>query len=145
MASANFPAFSEELGDAATYAGGSTQWQETMSYDGLYLGTPQDFYERYVGRYDMTPTYQAAESAAAGFVLQYALEQAGTTETEAVRQALLDMDIQTFYGDINFNETGANVAHAMAAGQILDGQFSIVWPPEAAVADFVYPDPNCAE
>ena len=145
MASANFPAFNTELGDAAEYAGGSTQWQETMSYDGLYLGSPEDFYDRYVGRYDMTPTYQAAESAAAGFVLQYALEQAGTTETEAVRQALLDMDIQTFYGDINFSETGANVAHAMAAGQILDGKFQIVYPPEAAVAEFVYPDPNCAE
>jgi len=145
MASANFPAFVEELGDAATYAGGSTQWQETMKYDGMYLGTPQDFYERYVGRYDMDPTYQAAESAAAGFTLQYALEQAGTTDTEAVRQVLLDMDIMTFYGAINFDETGKNVAHAMAAGQIIDGKFQIVFPKEAAVTDFVYPDPSCGE
>ena len=114
-----------------------------MSYDGLYLGTPDDFYQRYVGRYDMEPTYQAAESAAAGFVLQYALEQAGTTETEAVRQALLDMDIMTFYGAINFDDTGKNTAHAMAAGQIIDGQFQVVWPKESAVADFVYPDPSC--
>jgi branched-chain amino acid transport system substrate-binding protein len=91
----------------------------------------------------MVPTYQAAESAAAGFTLQHALETAGTMETDAVRQALLDMDIMTFYGAINFDETGKNVAHAMAAGQILDGQFVIVWPPEAAVADFVYPDPTC--
>lgn len=145
MASANFPAFVEELGDTATNAGGSTQWQATMTYDGLYLGTPEDFYERYTSAYGMDPTYQAAESAAAGFVLQNALETAGTTDTEAVRQALLDMDIVTFYGAINFDETGKNTAHAMAAGQIIDGQFQIVWPPEAAVADFVYPNPNCAE
>ncbi len=145
MASANFPAFSEELGDAATYAGGSTQWQATLSYDGIYLGTPQDFYERYTSAYDMEPTYQAAESAAAGFVLQNALETAGTTDTEAVRQALLDMDIMTFFGAINFDETGKNVAHAMAAGQIIDGEFQVVWPPEAAVTEFVYPNPNCPE
>ncbi len=145
MASANFPAFIEELGDASAYAGGSTQWQSTMSYDGMYLGTPQDFYDRYTSAYDMEPTYQAAESAAAGFTLQYALEQAGTMETEAVRQALLDMDITTFFGAINFDETGKNTAHAMAAGQIIDDQFQIVYPPEAAVTDFVYPDPSCEE
>jgi branched-chain amino acid transport system substrate-binding protein len=143
MASANFPAFVEELGEASAYAGGSTQWQSTMSYDGKYLGTPQDFYDRYTAAYDMEPTYQAAESAAAGFTLQHALESAGTTDTEAVRQALLDMDITTFFGAINFDETGKNTAHAMAAGQIIDDQFQIVYPPEAAVTDFVYPDPSC--
>ncbi|HSG41957.1 MAG TPA: amino acid ABC transporter substrate-binding protein [Anaerolineales bacterium] len=145
MASANVPAFVGELGEKAEYAVGSTQWQETMSYQGIYLGTPQEYYERYVAMYGMDPSYQSAESTAAGFALQYALEQAGTIETEAVRQELLDMDIMTFYGAINFDETGKNVAHAMAAGQILDGKFQIVWPPEAAVADFVYPDPSCTQ
>lgn len=143
MASANFPAFIEELGEDSAYAGGSTQWQSTMSYDGMYLGTPEDFYQRYTEAYDMEPTYQAAESAAAGFTLQYALENAGSVDTEAVRQALLDMDIMTFYGAINFDETGKNTAHAMAAGQIIDDQFQIVFPPDAAVQDFVYPDPSC--
>jgi branched-chain amino acid transport system substrate-binding protein len=145
MASANFPAFIEELGEASAYAGGSTQWQATMSYEGMYIGTPQDFYDRYTSAYDMEPTYQAAESAAAGFTLQYALEQAGSLDTEAVRQALLDMDIMTFFGAINFDETGKNAAHAMAAGQIIDDQFQIVYPPEAAVQDFVYPDPTCEQ
>jgi branched-chain amino acid transport system substrate-binding protein len=145
MASTNVPAFASELGDNAEYAVGSTQWQETMSYQGIYIGTPQEYYDRYVAMYGMEPSYQSAESTAAGFALQYALEQAGTTETEAVRQELLDMDIMTFYGAINFDETGKNVAHAMAAGQILDGKFQIVWPPEAAVEDFVYPDPSCSQ
>jgi branched-chain amino acid transport system substrate-binding protein len=145
MASANFPAFADELGDGATFAGGSTQWQSTMTYAGEYLGTPQDFYDRYTSAYSMEPTYQAAESAAAGFVLQNALETAGTTDTEAVRQALLDMDITTFFGAINFDDSGKNTAHAMAAGQIIDGQFQIVYPPEAAVADFVYPDTSCGQ
>jgi branched-chain amino acid transport system substrate-binding protein len=55
------------------------------------------------------------------------------------------MDIETFFGAVNFDDTGKNVAHAMAAGQIQDGQFVIVWPPEAAVADFVYPDTSCGQ
>ena len=145
MASANVPAFVGELGENAEYAVGSTQWQETMSYQGMYIGTPQEYYDRYVSMYGMDPSYQSAESTAAGFALQYALEQAGTLDTEAVRQELLDMDIMTFYGAINFDETGKNVAHAMAAGQILDGKFQIVWPPEAAVEEFVYPDPSCSQ
>lgn len=145
MASANFPAFAEELGDLSINAGGSTQWQKTMTYEGMYLGTPIEFYDRYVAAYEMDPPYQAAESAAAGFVLQYALETAGTTDTDAVRQALLDMDIMTFFGAVNFDETGKNTAHAMAAGQIIDGEFQIIWPPDAAVVDFVYPNPKCGE
>ena len=143
MASANFPAFAEELGDTAAYAGAATQWAATMSYDGLYLGSPGDYYDRYTSAYGMDPTYQAAESTAAGFVLQNAIEAAGSTETAAVREALLNMDITTFYGDINFDETGKNVAHAMAAGQVIDGEFQIVWPAEVAVKEFVYPNPNC--
>ncbi|MDX1377615.1 MAG: amino acid ABC transporter substrate-binding protein [Anaerolineales bacterium] len=145
MSSANVPAFVDELGDQAEYAVGATQWQETMSYQGMYIGTPQEYYQRYVDRYGMDPSYQSAESTAAGFALQYAIEQAGTLETEAVRQELLDMDIMTFYGAINFDETGKNVAHAMGAGQILDGKFQVIWPPEAAVEDFVFPDPTCSQ
>ena len=145
MASANFPEFIEELGDLSAYAGGSTQWQKTMAYQGIYLGTPKEYYDRYMAAYDMEPPYQAAESTAAGFILQYALETAGTTETEAVRQVLLNMDIMTFFGAVNLDETGKNVAHDMAAGQVLDGEFQTVWPTDVAVADFVYPNPKCGE
>ena len=72
-----------------------------------------------------------------------AIEAAGSTETEAVREALLNMEITTFFGDIAFDETGKNVAHAMAAGQVIDGKFQIIWPAEVAVEEFVFPNPNC--
>lgn len=49
--------------------------------------------------------YHAAGGYAAGLVLQKAIEDAGTLDTEEVKKALEKMDIMTFYGRIKF-ETG---------------------------------------
>ena len=67
-----------------------------------------------------------------------AIEQVDTLDSDAVRQALRDLDIVTFYGPINFDETGKNAEKPMAAGQIQNGQFTIVAPTDAAVADFKF-------
>ena len=134
----NFPKFAEELGTDAENIVGPTQWAASMSWPGPYLGTPAEYDARYIAMWDETPSYQAAESTAAGLALLAAIEQAGSLETDAVRQALRELDIMTFYGPIRFNEAGMNVAKPMAAGQILDGVFTIVAPAEAAVADFKF-------
>ena len=85
------------------------------------------------------PTYQAAESTAAALALQAAIEEADSLDMDAVRQALFDLDIVTFYGPINFDETGKNVAKPMGAIQIQDGEINVVAPETAAVTDLEYP------
>ena len=67
--------------------------------------------------------------------LQLAIEQAGSLEMDDVRQALFDLDEVTFYGPINFDETGKNAAKPMGAIQIQDGVINVIAPSEAAVAD----------
>ena len=89
----------------------------------------------------MSPSYQAAESTATALALHLAIEAAASLETEDVRQALLDMDIVTYYGPINFDGTGKNAGKPMVTIQIQDGTINIVAPEEAAVAEVVWPAP----
>ncbi len=139
------PKLVEEVGTAADYVIGPTQWEASMSWEGMYMGTPSDYNERYISRWDAPPTYQAAESTAVGLALQAAIEAADAIDMDAVRDALNTLDIVTFYGPIAFDETGKNTAKPMAAGQIQDGAFVIVAPAEAAVADLRYPMPTWEE
>jgi branched-chain amino acid transport system substrate-binding protein len=129
------PEFAAEVGDSANYIIGPTQWEATMSWEDEYFGTAADFAERYEGLWGESPTYQAAESTATALSLQLAIEAAGSTDMDAVRDALFALDEVTFYGPINFDDTGKNAAKPMGAIQIQDGVINVIAPPEAAVAD----------
>ena len=71
--------------------------------------------------------------------MQIAIENAASLETADVRQALYDLDVITFYGPINFDDTGKNTAKPMGAIQIQDGVINVVAPEGAAVSDLQYP------
>ena len=88
------------------------------------------------------PSYQAAESTATALALHLAIEAAGTLDMDAVRQALYDLDVTTFYGPINFDDTGKNAGKPMGSIQIQDGVINVVAPAGAAVADLLYPAPG---
>ncbi|GMQ78321.1 MAG: amino acid ABC transporter substrate-binding protein [Anaerolineae bacterium] len=139
------PDFAAEVGSAANYILGPTQWEATMSWEDDYFGTPADFAQRYESLWGEPPTYQAAESTATALALQLAIEQAGSLEMGAVRQALFDLDEITFYGPINFDDTGKNAAKPMGTVQIQDGVINVVAPSEAAVADLQFPMPPWEE
>ena len=134
----NFPEFAEELGPDAENVLGPTQWEASMGWVGPYLGTPGEYDRRYQALHSSVPSYQSAESTAVGLSLHAAIEAAASLETDAVRQALRDLDIVTFYGPINFDETGKNADKPMATGQNQNGVFTIVAPAVAAVADFKF-------
>ncbi len=133
------PTFVEEVGTDADFVLGPTQWEATMSWEGDYFGTAQDFAARAEAMWGEPPTYHVAESAATALALQLAIEAAGTLEMDAVRQALYDLDVVTFYGPINFDDTGKNVAKPMGSIQIQDGVINVVAPEAAAVSDLRYP------
>lgn len=135
------PEFVTEVGDSSNYIIGPTQWEATMSWEDEYFGTAAEYAARYEEMWGETPTYQAAESTATALALHLAIEQAGSLEMDAVRQALFDLDVTTFYGPINFDETGKNVNKPMGAIQIQNGVINVVAPAEAAVSTIEYPMP----
>ena len=138
----NNPRFVDELGEDANYVMGPTQWESSMTYEGDYFGSASDYAERYETEWGSPPAYQAPSATAAALALHLAIEAAGSLDTDAVRTALRDMDVDTFYGPINFDETGKNVAKPMGTIQIQDSVARLVAPADVSVADLIYPAPS---
>jgi branched-chain amino acid transport system substrate-binding protein len=139
------PEFLEELGKDANYIMGPAQWDKTLSYEDEYFGTAADYAERYMERWGEAPPYQAASSTAAALTLHLAIEQANSLEMDAVREALRNLDIVTFYAPINFDDTGKNSAKPMVTIQIQNGVITVVAPTEAAVGEMQIPMPPWEE
>lgn len=135
----SIPSFVDELGADANGIWGASQWESSLGFEGDVFGSAADFAERYTATYSVAPSYQAASAAAAALTLQLGIEAAGSTDTGAVSAALRDLDVQTFYGPIAFDETGKNIAKPMVTTQIQDGEIVVIAPAEAAVAEPMYP------
>jgi branched-chain amino acid transport system substrate-binding protein len=116
-----------------------TQWAETMSYEGKYFGTAQNYYDEYSEAYGAAPPYQAAQASAAVLVWKDAFERAGSFDTDKLRAALYATDMKTFYGDIRFSKAGNNVAKPMALRQIQDGKLHVVAPSKFAAKPVIHP------
>ena len=99
----------------------------------------------YEETYGHAAPYQAAESSAAVQVFADAFERAGSLDPEAVRDALSQTDMMTFYGPIKFDETGKNVSKPTVLFQVQDGKYVVVYPQEFAEAEFRWPTPAWSE
>ena len=102
-----------------------TQWVPNDKLKDAYFGTAQDYFNAFVKKYGSSPSYLPAGASAAGLSLQLAIEKAGSTDTEKVRQALLGLKMDTFYGPIAYTGPGdpsglmgANVHRPMLTVQL---------------------------
>lgn len=120
------------FGEAANDILCSTQWAETLTYSDEIFGTAANYEQEFKAAYpeyaEKTVPYQTAQASAAVYVFKDAFERAGTLDKEAVRDALTETDLATFYGQIKFSEAGNNVAKPMVLRQIQDGQYNVVAP-----------------
>lgn len=136
------PDFITSLGADANFVMGSEWWLPSLEFKGEEtLGSTQEYVAGMKKEFGYTPPYHAAAGSVAGLVLQLALEQAGSLDTDAVRNALLKMKPQTFWGPIGWDETGKNVVGTTYPDQILNGQATSVWPEEGRKTEPVYPFP----
>jgi branched-chain amino acid transport system substrate-binding protein len=149
-----------DLGDAAVGIVGPSQWEPQAAFTaeaaqtaGLEWFGPagKEFVEAYETAYNgEEPSYHSAGGYAAGLILQKAILDAGSTDPMAVKEALEQMDLLTFYGHVKFDTSeeahGLQIGHEMVyiqwqkddAGNLLK---QVVWPLEGATAETVYPKP----
>ncbi len=120
----------------------AAQWAPTLTYSDDLMGSAADFAAMFQERYGYAPPYQAAESAAAVMVFADAFMRAGSTDQAAVRDALAATDMQTFYGNIKFDETGKNIAKPMVLFQVQNGEYKVVAPTQWADSKIIYPRPR---
>lgn len=135
----------QKFGDKSAYILCPTQWAPSLTYEDPLMGAASQFAADFEAAYGYVPPYQGAQSGAAVLVYKDALERAGTIDRDAVRDALAETDLMTFFGPVRFDETGRNVALRMVLYQILDGEFQVVAPTRWAAAELVYPMPTWAE
>lgn len=135
----------EKFGNNADYVLCAGQWAPSLSYSDDLFGSASDYAKEFEAEYEYVPPYQAAESSASVMVIVDALQRAGSQDTMAVRDALAATDMQTFYGNIKFDETGKNIAKPMVLRQIKNGEYSLVAPTDWANAELTYPRPLWAD
>ena len=138
------PDFTNSLGKDANYVFGGAQWSDAVKYradkPGFY-NSAKDYAKAFEAVYHHRPDYHNAESTAACLAFQYALQNAGTLDTEKVRDALQRLDVTTFYGILKFDSRGMNVYKPMVTNQIQNGRLVTVWPRGLAEAPVKYPAP----
>jgi branched-chain amino acid transport system substrate-binding protein len=150
------PTFAE-LGEAALGIIGPSQWEplaaftpESAQAAGLkWFGpTGAEFTKAYEAAFGEEPSYHAAGGYVAGLILQEAIERADSIDPAAVKRALDEMDLLTFFGRIKFDTSpeahGLQIGHSMvyiqwqkdAGGNLVK---QVVWPKEGRTADPLYP------
>jgi len=131
-----------------------TQWDKSLDVqdDDGFFGSAEDFFDMYQARFGAPPAYQAAYSAAMGYSLQKAIESAGSLDTEAVKAALWNLSLKSFYGLLEYSApgdasglVGTQPRRPMVTTQILNGSIGVVAPAEAATISLDYPMPTWAE
>ncbi|MDX1663389.1 MAG: amino acid ABC transporter substrate-binding protein [Candidatus Promineifilaceae bacterium] len=151
------PSFAE-LGEPAVGIVGPSQWEPQADFDaeaaeaaGLPFFGPSssEFAEMYVEAYGDEPSYHAAGGYVACLLLQKAIEAAGSTDADAVKEALDNMDLMTFFGHMKFDTSaeshGLQIGHSMVYVQWQENGETmvkeVVWPQEGATAPTLYPAP----
>ncbi len=131
-----------KFGADAEYTLCATQWAPTMSYKDEWFGSAGDYAKRFEEEYGYVPPYQAAESSAAVLVYVNAIQRAGSFDKEKVRDAIAATDMETFYGRVDFDDTGKNIAKPMVLRQIQNGEYVPVAPSQFAAEKVIYPRPK---
>ncbi len=138
----SIPDFETTLkGDANAVMGG-TQWTPALKYQGDDLfKTPENYNTLYKQTFGYEPAYQSAESTACGVAYVKAIEKAGTTDPDKVRDEISKLDFMSFYGQIKFDERGINVTKPMAVEQWQGDKRVTVWPSDVAEGKALWPFP----
>lgn len=104
----------------------------------------QEVKKRYKELYGEEMSPNAAYSYTAVKVLLDAIERAGSTDREQIRNALAETNYTDHIlpqGPIVFDETGQNINAQAVLSQIFDGQSFVVYPDEYKQVDAVFPHP----
>lgn len=129
----------QELSTEAEGMIGMTQWLPDSHWSGDIFGSSVDFTRRFQKKYGYTPSYQSAQAATCGVILQQALKRSTAFDAELIVQAIRNLDIETFFGPVKYDQRGLNIRKPMSLVQIQDGKPATVWPARQAKVALRYP------
>ena len=119
-----------------------SQWEPQVRYTVDCGPSEEAFVTHYLKSATVPIDYPAAQGYAAGVVAQRCIEEVGALDQKALREAAGRLRCTTFYGPYAIDaKTGRQTAHPMLVTQWQRGRKEIVWPPEVAEAQLLYPGP----
>lgn len=107
-----------------------------------------DFVQRYQQLYGEIPEIYPALGYGCVQAIAHAIEEAGSLNSNAIRDALAHLDVRTVAGHFKIgidaiqNMVNCNIDGPYVLGQWRNGRLKCVWPPEAKTVDIVYPFPG---
>jgi branched-chain amino acid transport system substrate-binding protein len=137
--------FTDDLQAAANYSVGTTQWAPATRNRTSYFIDSFHYSLAFGQEFGHLPDQYAAAATAACLTLEVAIEQANSTQPRWVRDALAITDLNTFFGEIKFDDRGANIAKPVYVEQVQAGRTVLIWPTDIATARPRYPDPGWAK
>ena len=134
-----------QVGAAAEYTLCASQWAPSLTYNDHWFRSASEYSKAFAAKFGHEPPYQAAESSASVLAFADAFERAGSLDTEKVRDAIAATNMETFYGRIDFDDTGKNIAKPTVMLQVIKGRYQVVAPSKWATDKVVYPRPSWSE
>lgn len=139
------PAFIDAVGDLANYIFAEARWSPDIAKP-----LAQEVNAEYRERFGSNLDGHSARAYTAMWALYYAIEEAGSTDKEAIRTALQNLyvpseDIIMSWEGIQFDETGQNILGSSYIIQIQNQEFITVYPSDVAQEAPLFPDPKWLE
>jgi branched-chain amino acid transport system substrate-binding protein len=115
-------------------------WSHDVKYPGA-----QKFYDKFKNKFKLAPTYHGAEAYSAAYVLHDVLERTKSLSKEDLIKALAETNMMTIFGPVKFVHyqkfTNQNRIPSLVV-QVVKGKHETIWPPDAAAAKYIYPQPK---
>ena len=138
------PEFLKTLGDDGNYILTQATWSKDLAETKPLVGTVNQMFRE---RYETNMTGNSARAFTGMLVLADAINRAGSTDSEAIREALLETNMSSDklimpWDGIRFDhETHQNTLGKGIICQIIDQEYYTVWPWNLATKELIWPMP----
>lgn len=121
--------FIDALGKGAENVSSAAWWHPAAQYEGKDIfGSTANFVKLFKEKYNAEPDYAHASAALCGALFQIAIEKAGSTDRDKVRDELAKMDVVTFFGPVKFGANGQINSLDPPVFQIQGGKPVVLFP-----------------
>ena len=130
VVAAGVDAFRQRLGDLAENFLGPSQWEPDAAPHAIDHGPSTTEVMASLHRAEHAAIdYPMAQAYAAGLVVQRCIQECGSLDDAALRQAAASLDFTTFYGRFRIDAAGRPTGKPALLTQWRHGRKTTVWPP----------------
>ncbi len=140
VVAAGVDSFRERLGSKAENFIGPSQWEPEALGQPAYGPTVTEVQRSLKRAGHPVIDYPMAQAYAVGVVIQRCVEECGSLDDPALREAASSLDFTTFYGPFRIDpDTGRQVGKSSLLVQWQQGRKVVIWPPEYRQSELEYP------